>query len=120
MASSARRASKSADVDVVVVDTLHMRPKNATSATVRAYDDGEGEGSKHGVPTYDGEAGEGGGARNGGDGEMGKAQGGYWSQLMSKRRGWGQYMRTWDFWGVLLLGWVIFPFFVLRRSFVMC
>lgn len=104
MASSARRASKSADVDVGPVESLHMRPKSAAHAQGADFPSsstsrGAAAGTEHGDVEYNGPSGE------GAESDVPKpiAKGFFGA----KRPGMFAYVKTKEFWLVLLLGYVI-------------
>jgi len=89
-----RRASKSNDVEVISFDTIHARPKNQ-DGQANASEAGDSSNVKHGTPQFTGlddQAQAGAGNITVGD------------RFKLKRRSWFQYVKTRDFWLVLVLG----------------
>ena len=94
-----RRASKTNDVEVIPIDTIHARPKQQDGAAwSSAGGSSEARGmdtSKHGAPQFTSVEDQ----AQAGAGNITVAD-----RLRLKRRSWFQYVKTRDFWLVLLLG----------------
>lgn len=94
-----RRASKSNDVEVIPIDTIHARPKNQDGQALLPADvSGESLGPpnlKHGMPQF-----------TGFDDQVQAGSGNITlgDRFKLKRRSWFQYVKTRDFWLVLVLG----------------
>lgn len=92
-----RRASKSNDVEVIPIDTIHARPKNQDGQAELPGDSDDAGSSnlKHGTPQFTGLDDQ--EQATSGNITVGE-------RFKLKRKSWFQYVKTKDFWLVLLLG----------------